>query len=281
MSVLVGVVVGVFVVLVAIEALAAAWTRRPAFELRDTVANVGVGLGALAISALWGGGSLVVLMLVWTFRLVDLGNAWWVWVLLFFAEDLRYYWFHRAHHRIRVLWASHEPHHSATWFNPTVSLRLGWFTVFSVLPFLAILVLLGFHPLMVLTMQAASLCYQIATHLSCVGRLGPLEHVLVTPSHHRVHHGQNDRYVDRNHGGVLIIWDRLFGTFQAEDEPVIFGVAGVDPSWNPLRVALREYVALGRDLLREGSVGDRLLRLVRTRSSTGPGAAPAPARPGD
>ncbi len=144
-------------------------------------------------------------------------DRWWTYVVLFLADDFAYYWFHRIHHEVRVFWASHVVHHSSQHYNLSTALRQTW-TPMTALPFWAGLALLGFQPWMILTQQAISLIYQFWIHTERIGRLpAPIEYVFNTPSHHRVHHGSNEIYLDRNYGGILIIWDRLFGTFQGGD----------------------------------------------------------------
>jgi sterol desaturase/sphingolipid hydroxylase (fatty acid hydroxylase superfamily) len=178
-----------------------------------------------------------------------MGNGVLAWVLLFFAEDFCYYWFHRVHHESRFFWASHVVHHSSEHYNLSTALRQTW-TPMTHTFFWAPLALLGFHPALILTQHAFSLLYQFWIHTETVRTLGPLEGVLNTPSHHRVHHGANARYLDRNYAGILILWDRLFGTFQPEDERPIYGLTKNIHTYNPLRIAFHEYAAIVRDVLR-------------------------------
>lgn len=171
-----------------------------------------------------------------------------VFVGLFFVDDLAYYWFHRGHHRMRVLWASHVVHHSSQYFNFTTALRQSW-TPMTTLPFWLPLALLGFPPWMIFFQQSISLVYQFFLHTERIDRLPrAVEWVMNTPSHHRVHHGSNDRYLDRNYGGILIVWDRLFGTFEPEGERVRYGLTANIDTYNPIRVAFGEYAALWRDV---------------------------------
>lgn len=179
------------------------------------------------------------------------GRQWWAWVLLFFIDDLIYYWFHRANHEIRFFWAGHVPHHSSTLLNFGTALRQGvgerTHKYFFWLP----VPLLGFDPLMIFTMIAINLIYQFWVHTELVNKLPrPIEFFFNTPSHHRVHHGSNVRYLDCNHGGVLIIWDRMFGTFSPEQdiEPVTYGLTRNIDTYNPATVAFGEYTNLFRDV---------------------------------
>jgi sterol desaturase/sphingolipid hydroxylase (fatty acid hydroxylase superfamily) len=168
--------------------------------------------------------------------------------VLFFAEDCAYYWFHRLHHEVRVLWAAHVNHHSSQHYNLSTALRQPLLTPFTGPWFWMPLPLIGFPPWMVLTAQAWSLLYQFWLHTEVIDRLGPLEWVLNTPSHHRVHHGSNVRYLDKNHGGILIIWDRLFGTFAKETERVVYGLTTNIETYNPLRIGFHEIASISRDV---------------------------------
>lgn len=188
-------------------------------------------------------------------------RQWWAWLLLFFLEDMTFYWFHRMNHEVRLFWAGHVNHHSSQYFNFGTALRQGVGERLHKFLFWLWLPLLGFDPGMIITMISLSLFYQFWIHTRTVGHLHPwVEAVFNTPSHHRVHHGSNVRYLDCNHGGVLIIWDKLFGTFSAErdDDPVVYGLTTNIDSDNIAWVAVHEYVAIWRDVKRAGSWRDRL-----------------------
>jgi sterol desaturase/sphingolipid hydroxylase (fatty acid hydroxylase superfamily) len=249
---------------IALILLELAWAKRHpeyiGYRTRDTFASLSLGLMNVAINA---GTKLVMLALfVWLYehRIADIVEAIgaWSWLVLFFAEDLCYYWFHRLHHEVRVLWACHVNHHSSQHYNLSTALRQPLLTPFTGPWFWAPLPLIGFPPWMVLTAQAWSLLYQFWLHTEAIDRLGVLEHVLNTPSHHRVHHGSNVPYLDRNHGGVLIIWDRLFGTFAWERERVVYGLTTNIATFNPLRIGFHEFAAIGRDVARAPSVAAKL-----------------------
>ena len=236
------------------------WTGAPTagYERRDTFASIAMGLGNVVISVF----TKAVAFALWTWLYArapwKLPVAWWTFVLLFFADDFVYYWYHRASHEVRLFWAAHVNHHSSEHYNLSTALRQSWTTPFTILPFWLPVPLLGFAPWMVLTMQAISLLYQFGLHTEAVGRLGPLEAILNTPSHHRVHHGSNVAYLDKNHGGILIIWDRLFGTFAPEREVVRYGLTTNVRSFNLLVIAFHEYAAIARDVRRAGSLRDAL-----------------------
>jgi sterol desaturase/sphingolipid hydroxylase (fatty acid hydroxylase superfamily) len=188
-------------------------------------------------------------------------RQWWAWLLLFFLEDFTFYWFHRSNHEVRLFWAGHVNHHSSQYFNFGTALRQGVGERIHKYLFWLWLPLLGFDPGMIITMISLSLFYQFWIHTRTVGRLHPwVEALFNTPSHHRVHHASNVRYLDRNHGGVLIIWDRLFGTFSVErdDDPVVYGLTRNIESYNIAWVAVHEYVSIWKDIKRAGTWRDRL-----------------------
>ena len=183
-------------------------------------------------------------------------QQWWAWMLLFLLEDLSYYWFHRANHSVRLFWAGHVNHHSSRYLNLGTALRQGVGERFHKYLFWLWLPLLGFDPAMIVTLLALSLIYQFWIHTEVVGRLPAwVEWLFNTPSHHRVHHASNIRYLDCNHGGVLIIWDRLFGTFAKEqvDEPCEYGLTQNIDSHHPWVVLTHGYRALWRVVRAAGS----------------------------
>lgn len=225
------------------------------YVLRDSLASLSMGVGNLLIviatkSAMMGGYLYIYeharLFTLQTEAVPSLASF----GALLVVEDFFYYWFHRLHHEVRILWASHVAHHSSDHYNLSTALRQSWTTPFTGFPFWAPLALLGFHPKWILVQQTISLVYQYWIHTELIDRLGPLEWVMNTPSHHRVHHGRNPLYLDRNHGGILIVWDRLFGTFEAEREPVDFGITVQLRSYNPVVIAFHEWRDALRDAIR-------------------------------
>ncbi|MFI1166936.1 sterol desaturase family protein [Streptomyces sp. NPDC020801] len=241
-----------FVLLVVVEALSYRFLpddEERGYELRDTVTSMSMGAGSQVIGLPWKVLAVLAYAVVWSHAPWKLPtSSAWTWILLFFADDLAYYAFHRAHHRVRVLWAGHVVHHSSVRFNLSTALRQSW-TPMTTLPFWLPLALLGIQPWMILLQQSISLVYQFFLHTERVDRLWrPIEWVLNTPSHHRVHHASNNVYLDRNYGGVLIVWDRLFGSFEPEGERVVYGLTKNIDTYNPLRVAFHEYTAAWRDV---------------------------------
>lgn len=218
------------------------------------------------LTLLVGGATIGMLYAVWPYRLFTVPlDHWWGIALLFLGQEFFYYWMHRADHRIRWFWATHAVHHSPNELNFATAYRLGWTNILSGQTlFYVPMVLLGFRPEAVLGALAANLLYQFWVHADWIPRLGPLEWVLNTPSHHRVHHAANLRYLDSNYGGVLIIFDRLFGTFTAEDpaEPCRYGLVKPLTSYNPIYIAFHEWIALARDVWQAWHWRDRLGFLV-------------------
>lgn len=188
-------------------------------------------------------------------------RQWWAWTVLFFADDFAYYWFHRMNHEVRLFWAGHVPHHSSVKLNFGTALRQGVGERLHKFLFWMWLPLLGFDPIMMLMMMAINLFYQFWVHTELVDKLPqPIEWIFNTPSHHRVHHASNIRYLDCNHAGVLIIWDRLFGTFSEEKhtEKPIYGLTKNIESYHPITVATHEYQAIWQDVRRASKWSDKL-----------------------
>jgi sterol desaturase/sphingolipid hydroxylase (fatty acid hydroxylase superfamily) len=245
------------------------------YEPADTRTSLAMGAGNVVINIGWKVVVVAAYALIYELTPLRLSAGdWWVWVLLFFADDLSYYWFHRVSHESRLFWASHVVHHSSQHYNLSTALRQTWVPM-TYFPFWLWLPLVGFSPWMVLLAQSWSLIYQFFLHTERVGRLPrPLEAVLNTPSHHRVHHGANAEYLDRNYGGILVIWDRLFGSFEPERARVRYGLTKNLETFRPLDVAFHEYRALWRDV-RAASTW----RLRLAHAYHGPGWQPAPAAP--
>lgn len=244
----------IFVLLIALEA----WRRRRIggdYPWRDAAASLGVAIGHKLTGAVNAAALAGLFALAWEHRLVTVPlDGWWGAPVLFLAVEFAYYWFHRSSHRVRWLWATHAVHHSPTDLNFSAAYRLGWTSLVSgAWAFWLPLVALGFHPAAVFGTLAFNLLYQFWLHTELIGRLPRwFEWAFNTPSHHRVHHASNEGYLDRNYGGVLIVFDRLFGSFAEEraSEPCRYGVPGRQPSRNPFVIAFAEWAALARDVAR-------------------------------
>ncbi|WP_329017819.1 sterol desaturase family protein [Streptomyces sp. NBC_01601] len=263
-----------FVLLVVVEALSYRFLPdddERGYELRDTVTSMSMGAGSQVIGLPWKAVTVLVYAAAFAVAPWQLSpSSPWTWLLLFLADDLAYYVFHRAHHRVRVLWAGHVVHHSSLRFNLSTALRQSW-TPMTTLPFWLPLAMLGVPPWMILLQQSVSLVYQFFLHTERVDKLWrPVEWLFNTPSHHRAHHGSNNVYLDRNYGGILILWDRLLRTFEPEGERVVYGLTKNIETHNPLRVAFHEYAATWHDVRSAASWRDRAGYLLGP-----PGWAPA------
>ncbi|MGB9340475.1 MAG: sterol desaturase family protein, partial [Polyangiales bacterium] len=217
------------------------------FTPKDSFASLAMGVGFLLIEIALALLPFAGLAWLYQFRLFDIPVVWWSWILLLFAEDFCYYWFHRLHHEVRTLWAAHVNHHSSTHYNLTTALRQSWTTPFTGFLFWAPLPLLGFPIEMILIQKSISLLYQYWLHTELIDRLGWFELLFNTPSHHRVHHGRNPIYLDRNHAGIFIVWDKIFGTFEPETEAVDYGLTKNIHTFNPVRIAFHEWASMLRD----------------------------------
>lgn len=221
-------------------------------DLKETTTSLVTAIGNQFIRPATSFLVAVPLYVAYQYRLFDIpttGLA--TLVILFVLVDFADYWFHRASHRVRFMWASHAVHHSTTKFNLTAAVRLPWTGALSGAAFFFIpLAFIGFHPLAVLGMALLNLIYQFALHTEHAPRLGPLEWVLNTPAHHRVHHASNAACLDKNFAGVFIVWDRVFGTFAEapQDEKLRFGLVSPLPSQNLLTVNFHEWRKLFRDV---------------------------------
>jgi len=226
------------------------------YEVKDTAVSLGMGLGSNIAGALLGGFVLAATVWVWqNYRLFDIPmTAVWAWVAVFLLEDLTYYWFHRISHERRFWWVSHVNHHSSQHYNLGTALRQTWTGQLNGSWLLWLpLAWLGFPPAMIAIQKGISLVYQYWIHTEAIKRLPRwFEGVFNTPSHHRVHHARNPVYLDRNYAGILIIWDRMFGTFQPEldAEPCRYGLVKNLATFNLLRVAFHEWIATAQDVVR-------------------------------
>ena len=224
-------------------------------EPKDSLASIGMGMGSLVLGVGVKFAAFGIFLYLYQFDVLGLKqhlgmDKWYAWVILFFADDFSFYWHHRLSHHIRILWAAHINHHSSVNYNLAVALRQSWTELFYKYFFWLWLPLIGFHPIMIFTMIGISLIYQFWVHTKMIKSLGPLEWFMNTPSHHRVHHSSNTRYLDRNHAGILIIWDRLFGTFQKEldEDPVVFGITSNIHTYNLFKIAFHEFQSIWEDV---------------------------------
>jgi len=229
---------------------------RGRYEVKDAAASMTMGLGNLLSDIAMGAISLAFMLWLWQFRVFDWGVGLAAFFACLFAQDFVYFYKHYAAHRVRWFWSAHVVHHSSEHYNLSTALRQPWnnhFTGFVILS--APLVLLGFHPLLVVFVGGVNLVYQFWIHTETIDRMPKwFEAVFNTPSHHRVHHSTNPRYLDANFGGILIIWDRMFGTFVEErkDDPCQYGVVKPIETFNPVKIAFAELVQILKDAGQRG-----------------------------
>ena len=238
-----------FVITVILEAILTVKVRSGDYEYKDAGTSIFMGLGKVAIDLFSKGIILGLFYLIYNFyHLFEIPFAWWAWIILLFAEDLCYYWFHRISHESRLFWASHVVHHSSKKYNLSTALRQTWTGSFYTFIFWFPLILIGFHPIMVLVQMSISLIYQYWIHTELIDKMPKwFEAIFNTPSHHRVHHATNPQYLDRNLAGIFIIWDKIFGTFEPEVEQPIYGLVKNIETYNPLKIAFIEWYHMFRD----------------------------------
>ncbi|GAK33322.1 C-5 sterol desaturase [alpha proteobacterium Q-1] len=255
-----------FVILIIAEMIFGKITGRTRYEPKDTATSLVMGLGSQISGLIFGGLALAVGFYIWEHaRLFEIGFTWWAFIAAFILDDLAYYVFHRASHRIRWFWAAHVIHHSSQHYNLSTALRQTWTGVPALTFIFSLpLFLLGFHPLMIAFISGINLIYQFWIHTEAIHRMPRwFEAIFNTPSHHRVHHATNPRYLDANFAGALIIWDRLFGSFVSEDddEPCRYGIIKQLGTYNPLKVAFHEWLGIFQDIKGASSLHQRLCYL--------------------
>lgn len=251
----------IFVISILIEMYFAGRLNQKIHDWKDSFASIGMGVGSLIIGVAMKFLAFSLMLLIYEYRMFELPiDQWWFWLILLFLDDFIFYWHHRLSHQVRILWAAHINHHSSQNYNLAVALRQSWGEVIYKYSFWMILPFLGFHPFAVMTMIGINLIYQFFPHTKLVRKLGWFGLVFNTPSHHRVHHARNIRYLDKNHGGIFILWDRLFGTFQKEleEEPVEYGITNNINSNNVFYIATHEYVNLWKDITNAPKFMDKL-----------------------
>jgi sterol desaturase/sphingolipid hydroxylase (fatty acid hydroxylase superfamily) len=229
------------------------------YQSKDTMTSMSMGTGALVVNGLFRLVMLVAFAALFELAPVKLSPAhWWTWVLMLLGQELVFYGYHRASHRVRLLWAGHQVHHSSTHYNFSTALRQKWTPYFQ-LPFWAPLALLGIPPWMILTGLSIDLVYQFFVHTEKVDKMPRwFEFVFNTPSHHRVHHGSDPEYLDSNYAGILIIWDRMFGSFVLEGTRPTYGLTKNIETYNLLKVGFHEYGSIIRDLRHARNWRERL-----------------------
>ncbi|WP_452231259.1 MULTISPECIES: sterol desaturase family protein [unclassified Lacinutrix] len=240
-----------FVLAMCLEIYIVLKTQKGTYETKDATTSIAMGLGNVFLGYFSKIVVLVSFLFVYdNFRLFTIPITWWSFILIFFADDFAYYWFHRISHECRLFWASHVVHHSSQHYNLSTAVRQTWSGGFYSFVFWLWLPIIGFHPGMIMLQMSISLIYQYWIHTETINKMPSwFEAVMNTPSHHRVHHGSNPLYLDRNHAGILIIWDKLFGTFQPElkEEKVVYGLVSNINTYNPVKIAFIEWINMFKD----------------------------------
>jgi len=257
-----------FVLAMLLEFFVASTKNIKSYTAKDAFSSIAMGLGNVFIGLVSKLFIFAALYYVYeNFRVFTIPITWWSFIILIFLDDFSYYWFHRTSHENRFFWASHVVHHSSKHYNLSTALRQTWTGSFYSFIFWLWLPLIGFHPGMIIFQMSISLLYQFWIHTELIQKTPKwIEFFFNTPSHHRVHHGSNPIYLDRNHAGILIIWDKLFGTFQPElkSEKVKYGLVVNIKTYNPIFIAFNEWGALFKDLNTKNiSVRDRIRYLYK------------------
>lgn len=250
----------IFFILIGVEVLISHLKKSRLYRLDDAVSNISCGI-LQQVTGVFFKTALIIgyLYLYENYRLFTITENVWTYIALFIGIDFFYYWFHRYAHEVSLLWGTHIVHHQSEDYNFSVALRQSSLQGFISMIFYLPLALVGFNPIAFVTINAFQTLYQFWIHTKTINKLHPaVEYVFNTPSHHRVHHGRNPKYIDKNHGGTLIIFDRIFGTFQEEDEEVIYGVTKPLASWNPVWANIDWYADLWRDLKKPMSWKNRI-----------------------
>jgi sterol desaturase/sphingolipid hydroxylase (fatty acid hydroxylase superfamily) len=249
----------VFLILILLELVITRVQEKDFYRLSDSINDLSCGILQQVLEAFLKTALFAAYILIYgRYRLLSIGPSLAAWAVCFVGVDFLYYWFHRMSHEVNAFWAAHVVHHQSEEYNLAVALRQGAFqSSFSWIFYLP-LALIGFPPLMFLTVSSIDTLYQFWIHTRAIGRLGPLEWALNTPSNHRVHHGRNPKYIDRNHGGILIVWDRLFGTYQEEQEEPSYGITTPLKSWNPVWANVHYWVELAQKARRAPRLADRI-----------------------
>ena len=277
--------VPVFLAMMALEFAVERHRGQPVYRMADTISSLSLGIMSQLVAVFSKGLALGLYVLVWQHAAVwamPVDSAW-VWVGALLAYDFFYYWLHRMGHELQILWAAHGVHHSSEEYNLSTALRqtatgslFGWL-------FYLPMAVVGVPPLVFVTVGLIDLLYQFWVHTRQVGKLGWFDRVFCSPSNHRVHHGQNDYCIDRNYGGILVLWDRLFGTFveERDDEPIVYGIRGALRSWNPLWANAHLYAAMAQDIRLTRRWSDKLRVLFKHpgwRPADAAAAAPRPVK---
>ena len=249
----------IILALIFIEALISNLQKASYYKKEDSLCTVGLLTGNILMVFAVKGLTLALHFYLYQFRLFDLASMiplWAMWALTFILIDLVFYIYHRISHRSRFLWAIHMSHHSSEEMNFAVSFRQAWLGPVSKIPFFILLPLIGLDPTIIAVAGVISTLWGIFGHTQAIGKLGPIEWIFNTPSHHRVHHGANEQYIDKNYGNLLIIWDRMFGTFEPEKANVRYGLVKNVNTFNPIKITLMEWSSIFKDMSKAPNLKD-------------------------
>jgi|TARA_B100001094_G_C18148415_1_gene782199 sterol desaturase/sphingolipid hydroxylase (fatty acid hydroxylase superfamily) len=247
--------------MILVEVFVSNWDNKTLYKKNDTLCTAGLLIGNILMVYAFKGLTLGLHFYLYQFRIFDVNQVmpiWLLWVTTFILIDLVFYIYHRMSHRVRFLWAIHMSHHSSEEMNFAVSFRQAWLGPVSKIPFFILLPLIGLDPTMIAVAGVISTLWGIVGHTQIIHRLGPLEWIFNTPSHHRVHHGSNKQYIDKNYGNLLIIWDRLFGTFEPEEEVVTFGLVNNVNTYNPIKITFMGWSSMFKDIRNSQSFKEAL-----------------------
>lgn len=248
---------------------------------KDAASSLSLGIGSTFIDLAMKAIAIGYLLWFYQFRIFDnLGpksvtefanlqwhkQHWYIWILVFFAQDFMFYWYHRLAHEIRILWAAHVNHHSSEYMHYSTALRQSWLELLFKDAFYIPLAIIGFHPLMIITMHQLNLIYQFLPHTESVKKLPKwYQFIFNSPAHHRVHHSSEIKYLDKNYAGILIIWDRIFGTFRDEDEGFpIYGITTNIKTNNLLKITFHEVGSIIQDVKKAPTFKDKLNYLFQS-----------------
>ena len=251
--------------LILVEVLFSSFYNKSLYKKNDTLCTIGLLTGNILMVFALKGITLAFHFYLFQFKFFDLSTLmpiWALWILTFVMIDLVFYFYHRISHRVNFLWAIHMSHHSSEEMNFAVSFRQAWFGPLSKLPFFMILPLIGFDPTLIAVAGVISTLWGIVGHTQIIGKLGPLEWVFNTPSHHRVHHGSNNQYIDKNYGNLLIVWDRMFGTFEPEVEPVKFGLVNNVNTFNPTKITFMGWADIFKNIKNATNMNEAIYFLL-------------------
>lgn len=253
----------VLVIMIIAECIFDRIHNRHLYDAKESLANVSIFGASVVLNLMMRAFFIGAYNFIYQFHLSGIGHQWWVWIIVVLLCDFNYYWYHYLGHRIRLLWAFHIVHHSSPKMNFTTAIRLPVLSFFYRMFLHIPLAFIGFNPEMILIADAVIYLYTFFIHTETIKSLGLLEYIFNTPSHHRVHHASNDEYLDKNYGGLLIIWDKMFGTFAEEKKTCTYGITKPLKTSNPVTIVFHEPISLLKDLLHSRTLTAALNHLFR------------------